>query len=129
MDWLLRHRKYDALELQRTDEQGRYFATRGMNWNGLIAFAVGLVSATLAFSKAPPPINFPLHWMTPISNALGGSCATYGQDPCTSGYYGGADFSIPFGVIVAGLVYFVAEKITERVTRQEALDLEYSPPK
>ncbi len=117
-DWLLRKRSYEPLELQRTDKDGRYFANHGLNWNGLVSFVVGLVCATLAFSKAPPPINFPFHSMTPISNALGGSCATFGQDPCTAGYYGGADFSIPLGIFVAGFVYFVAEKVTGTVKRQ-----------
>jgi purine-cytosine permease-like protein len=119
-DWLLRRRRYEPLELQRTDEGGRYFASHGLNWNGLIGFAAGLVCATLAFSKAPPPINFPLHWMTPLSNALGGSCATFGQDPCTSGYYGGADFSVPLGMVVGALVYLVAELVTSTVKRQRS---------
>jgi len=117
-DWLLRKRTYEPLELQRADHKGRYFAHHGMNWNGLIGFTAGLISATLAFSKAPPPINFPLHWMTPISNALGGSCATFGQEPCTSGFYGGADFSIPLGIVVGGLVYFMAEQVTGTLKQQ-----------
>jgi len=121
-DWLMRKRRYEPLELQRTDHLGRYFGAHGMNWNGLLGFLAGLVSATLAFSKAPPPINFPLHWMTPLSNALGGSCATYGQDPCTSGYYGGADFSIPLGIIVAGVVYYLAERVTGTVKRQRSAE-------
>jgi hypothetical protein len=60
--------------------------------------------------------------MTPLSNALGGSCATYGQDPCTSGYYGGADFSIPLGIIVAGVVYYLAERVTGTVKRQRSAE-------
>jgi purine-cytosine permease-like protein len=117
-DWLLRGRRYEPSELQRTDPRGRYFASRGFNVNGVVAFLVGVVCSTAAFSKAPPPISFPLHWMTPLSNALGGSCATAGQVPCTSGYYGGADFSIPLGIVVAGAVYLLAELATREVRRQ-----------
>ena len=127
VDWLLRKMRYHAKELQRTDREGLYFGGRtGINWNALVAFAVGLVTATLAFSKAPPPVNFPFHWMTPISNHFGGACAGPLQHGvCTAGWYGGADFSIPTGIIVAGLLYFILEKVTGyvgmQVARQESL--------
>ncbi len=76
VDWLMRKYRYSASELQRRDAGGLYFKGKsGVNWNGIIAFFVGLVCATLCFSKAPPPVNFPLHWMTPISNHYGGACA------------------------------------------------------
>ncbi len=129
MDWILRRYRYSAAELQRTDRDGLYFGgTSGVNWNAVVAFVVGLVSSTIAYSKAPPPVNFPFHWMTPISNHFGAACAgplVHGS--CTAGWYGGADFSVPTGVIVAGLVYFVLEKATNYVARQVARQRELEP--
>jgi cytosine/uracil/thiamine/allantoin permease len=46
---------------------------------------------------------------------------------CTAGWYGGADFSVPVGVIIAGLVYFVLEKATGRVTKQVKHQNELEP--
>jgi hypothetical protein len=85
------------------DKGGIYFVQAGgVNWNSIVAFVVGMVCATIAFSKAPPPVNFPFHWMTPISNHYGGACAgNLVHGVCTAGWYGGADFSVPTGIIVA----------------------------
>ena len=99
-----------------------------LRYPGNRAFVAGLVCATLAFSKAPPPVNFPFHWMTPISNHYGGSCASsLVHGVCTAGWYGGADFSVPTGIIVAALVYFVLEKVTGNVARQVAKQQELEP--
>ena len=121
-DWILRRFRYHASELQRTDPDGLYFGGRsGVNWNAIVAFVVGLVASAIAYSKAPPPVNFPFHWMTPVSNHFGGSCAgalTHGV--CSAGWYGGADFSIPSGVLVAALVYWLLEKATGYVSSQVA---------
>jgi purine-cytosine permease-like protein len=131
MDWMLRKYRYSASELQRDDRDGIYFVGRtGVNWNSIVAFVVGMVCATIAFSKAPPPVNFPFHWMTPISNHYGGACAgnlVHGM--CTAGWYGGADFSVPTGIIIAALVYFVLEKLTGNVSRQVAKQQELEPTK
>jgi purine-cytosine permease-like protein len=129
VDWLLRKYRYNAQELQRRDSDGLYFVGRtGVNWNAIAAFVVGLVCATLAFSKAPPPVNFPFHWMTPVSNHYGGACAgSLVHGVCTAGWYGGADFSVPTGIILAGLVYFVLEKLTGNVQRQVARQKELEP--
>ena len=120
MDWLLRRMKYSPEELQRTDKDGMYYGGRsGVRWNAVVAFAVGVLSATVCFSKAPPPVTFPFHWMTPISNHFAASCA--GQPVngvCTSGWYGGADFSVFAGVLLSALVYFVLEKRSGQITRQ-----------
>lgn len=120
MDWVLRKFRYNAAELQRRDSGSIYFVGRsGVNWNGIIAFAVGVVSATLCFSKAPPPVNFPFHWMTPISNHYGAACAgNLVKGVCSAGWYGGADFSVPVGIIMGALVYFILEKATGHVSRQ-----------
>jgi len=112
MDWIIRKYRYSASELQRDDKSGIYFVGKtGVNWNSIVAFVVGMVCSTIAFSKAPPPVNFPFHWMTPISNHYGGACAgNLVHNVCSAGWYGGADFSVPTGIIVAALVYFVLER-------------------
>ena len=94
-----------------------------------MAFVVGLVTATMCYSKAPPPVNFPLHWMTPISNHFGAFyCAGTTAAKCGSaGWFGGADFSVPTGIIVAGLVYFVAQKLSGTVARQVKRQHELEP--
>ena len=125
VDWLLRRRRLHASELQRTDKGGLYWGIGGFNINALIAFAVGLVAATTAFSKAPPPVNFPMHWMTPFSNHFGAfycdgsAAAACGQ----AGWFGGADLSVFFGMGAAALVYLGLELVTGYVRHQnEALD-------
>jgi purine-cytosine permease-like protein len=129
-DWLIRKYRYNANELQRTDSEGLYFGgASGINWSAIVAFFVGLVTATMCYSKAPPPVNFPLHWMTPISNHFGAFyCAGTTAANCgPAGWFGGADFSVPTGVIVAGLVYFVAEKVSGNVARQVKRQHELEP--
>jgi purine-cytosine permease-like protein len=71
VDWLLRKKRYNAAELQKTDSSSLYWASGGFNWGAIVAFLVGVVAATTGYSKAPPPVNFPLHWMTPFSNHYG----------------------------------------------------------
>jgi purine-cytosine permease-like protein len=130
VDWILRRYRYNPAELQRTDKGGIYFTgSSGVNWNAIVAFVVGVVCATLAFSKAPPPVGFPFHWMTPISNHYGAFfCSGTTAANCgTAGWFGGADFSVPTGVIIAGLVYFVLEKLTGNVARQVAKQKELEP--
>jgi purine-cytosine permease-like protein len=121
MDWFLRRYRYSASELQRTDRHGIYFGSAGgFQWNGIIAFAVGLVSSTIAFSKAPPPVNFPFHWMTPVSNHFGSFyCSGTTAANCgPQGWLGGADFSVPAGILMGALVYFILEKATGKVDKQ-----------
>jgi nucleobase:cation symporter-1, NCS1 family len=126
VDWMMRRYRYNAAELQRPDAGSIYHVGRsGVNWNGIIAFVAGLVCATLAFSKAPPPVNFPFHWMTPISNHYGGACAgNLVHGACTAGWFGGADFSIYIGIAVAGVLYFILERATGHVRRQVAAQRE-----
>lgn len=129
VDWILRHFRYNPAELQRTDRNSIYYGgAGGVSWNAIVAFVVGMVCATLCNSKAPPPVNLPFHWMTPISNHFGAACAgNLVHGVCTAGWYGGADFSVPVGVIMAGLVYFVLEKATGRVAKQVKHQNELEP--
>ncbi len=130
MDWLMRKYRYNAAELQRTDKDGLYFVgSTGINWNAIIAFVTGVVTATLAFSKAPPPVGFPFHWMTPVSNHFNAFyCAGTKAANCgPAGWFGGADFSVPTGIIVAGLVYFLLEKATGNVAKQVERQKELEP--
>jgi len=129
IDWILRKYRYNAAELQRTDSGGIYFVGRsGVNWNAMVAFAVGLVGSTIAYSKAPPPVNFPFHWMTPVSNHFGGACAgNLVNGVCKAGWYGGADFSIPTGIILAAGIYFILEKMSGNVKRQAERQRELEP--
>lgn len=118
-DWILRKYRYDASELQRRDERGLYYGNDGYNWNALIAFAVGMVAATLGFSKAPPPVNFPFHFMTPISNHFGAACAgPLSKGVCHAGWYGGADFSVFLGIFVAAGAYLALEKLNRYIHHQ-----------
>jgi purine-cytosine permease-like protein len=126
VDWIMRRYRYNASELQRRDSGGLYWVGKsGINWSAIIAFVAGLVCATLAFSKAPPPVNFPFHWMTPVSNHYGGACAAnLVHGVCTAGWYGGADFSIEAGIVIAGVVYFVLEKLSGNIGRQSKREQE-----
>jgi purine-cytosine permease-like protein len=127
-DWLLRKYRYNAAEMQKTSSDSIYWSKGGFNWNAFVAFIIGVVCATLAFSKAPPPVNFPFHWMTPISNHYGAACAgKVVKGICSAGWYGGADFSVPTGIILAGLVYYILEKATGNVARQVARQKELEP--
>jgi len=130
MDWLLRRYRYNAAELQRSDPKGLYYGhAGGVNWNAIVAFLVGLVCSTMAYSKAPPPINFPLHWMTPVSNHFGAFyCSGTTAANCgPAGWFGGADFSVPAGILVAALLYFILEKATGSVAKQVARQKELEP--
>jgi purine-cytosine permease-like protein len=127
-DWILRKFRYDAAELQRRDAQGLYYGQRGYNWNAIIAFAVGMVASTMAFSKAPPPVNFPFHFMTPISNHYGASCAaSLVHGVCKAGWYGGADFSVFIGIFGAAILYFLLERLNRYVSTQMNGRRETSP--
>ena len=123
VDWWMRGRRYDSGDLERTDRRSRYFTGRyGVHFPGVIAFVGGLVSATACFSKAPPPVNFPFHWMTPVSNAFGSFyCTGAVAARCgPAGWFGGADFSAPVGIVVAGSLYFV---LARRARREGSADV------
>ncbi|MDE3139979.1 MAG: cytosine permease [Acidobacteriota bacterium] len=128
-DWMLRRYRYNAAEMQKVTPDSIYWGSSGFNWNAIIAFVVGLVLATTAYSKAPPPVNFPLHWMTPFSNHFGAFyCTGTAQANCgPAGWFGGADMSVFFGILSAALVYFVLEKVTGNVARQVERQRELEP--
>ena len=121
VDWLLRGQRYHAGEMQKTTSDSIYWASGGYNINAFVAFVVGLVLSTTAYSKAPPPVNFPLHWMTPFSNHFGAFyCDGTAKANCgPAGWFGGADMSVFFGILSAALIYFVLEKATGVVARQK----------
>jgi len=129
MDWILRKYRYNPAELQRTDREGLYWSgAGGVNWSSIVALVVGMVAATMCFSKAPPPSNFPFHWMTPVSNHFGAACAgKLVNGVCEAGWYGGADFSVPAGILVAGLLYLVLDKFSGTVARQVVRQKELEP--
>ncbi len=107
-DWWLRGRRYDAAALHDGARGARYFGGRGGLWPAAtIAFVAGLASATACFSKAPPPVSVPWHWMTPVSNHFGAFyCAGTAAAHCgPAGWYGGADLSAPAGIVVGALAY------------------------
>lgn len=121
MDWLLRGRRYDALDLAGVEGRGRAFVgTAGVHWPGVVAFVAGMVSATMSFSKAPPPVNFPFHWMTPIANHFGSFyCPGTASAACgPAGWFGGADFSAPSGILVAALVYTALVRVSASRARR-----------
>jgi purine-cytosine permease-like protein len=128
-DWLLRRFRYNAAEMQKQTSDGIYWAHGGFNWSAIVAFVVGLVLATTAYSKAPPPVNFPLHWMTPFSNHYGAFyCNGTAKANCgPAGWFGGADMSVFFGIFSAALVYFLLEKVTGTVARQVRQQQELEP--
>jgi len=122
-DFLLRRRRYEPIDLQRDDRGGRYFGSTGVSFSAVVAFGSGIVAAITGFSKAPPPVNFPFHWMTPIANHFGGSCAgPLVHGTCSAGWFGGADLSIPLGIGVAALVYLALEQLSGRVAGQREVD-------
>jgi purine-cytosine permease-like protein len=129
VDWMLRKFRYNAKELQRTDSGGLYWGSSGFNWSAIAAFFMGMVLSIMSFSKAPPPVNFPPHWATPISNHYGAVyCDGAAASNCgLQGWTGGADFSVFFGVIGAGLLYFIFVSAGGYVKRQMAKQRELEP--
>jgi nucleobase:cation symporter-1, NCS1 family len=124
LDWLVRGRRYDADGLRDLGRSSPYFVGRwGVRTSSLVAFVVGIVASTVAFSKAPPPVNFPFHWMTPLSNAFGSACAgSLSHGACAAGWYGGADFSIVTGSVAAAVVFLGLEALGRaRQARENAL--------
>jgi purine-cytosine permease-like protein len=117
-DWALRRCRYDEAALQDTSPRSAYYGLAGVNWNALSALLAGMTAALSAYSKPLPPISFPPHWMTPLSNHFGASFCD-GVSGCGArGWIGGADFSIPLGFLVATLTYCGLEISTNYITRQ-----------
>jgi purine-cytosine permease-like protein len=121
-DWIMRKFRYDEQALQRTDAGNRYWGIGGFNVNALVAFAAGLIAATTGYSKAPPPVSIPPHWMTPFSNHFGAFyCDGSTAANCgPAGWFGGADMSVFFGIGTAALLYVILELATGFVKKQQA---------
>jgi len=97
VDWWLRLYRYDAIELQRTDE-GLYWRIGGIHWPAIIAQVLGSVAAVLALDTS--------FYVSPISSATGG-----------------ADFSVFMGLGVGAIVYYLlaARYVRTEVTIQDEL--------
>ena len=98
VDWWLRGRRYDAPALQRTEPGSLYWRSGGIHWPAVIAQALGTFAAVEAVSQT--------FWVGQLSRWIGAD---------HSGYY--PDFSIYFGIALAGLVYYV---LAARHVRAEA---------
>jgi purine-cytosine permease-like protein len=85
-DWLLRGRRYDAGELQRTDPGSLYYRRGGLFWPGLLAQVIGMAAA---FEGLAATFGLPrwLHWV--------------------NANLGGADLSVFMGMAAAAIVYLV----------------------
>jgi len=99
VDWGLRHFRYAASHLQRTDRTSIYWATGGVNWNAIGAELFGMVAS---FSALSPTFHVPT-WMNAITV-----------------HTGGADFSVFTGIAGGALAYVLAELATGRVKHQVA---------
>jgi purine-cytosine permease-like protein len=86
VDYLLRRGHYDVVSLAER-KGGLYWRNGGFNWKALLSLGLGMFAAMMWIDAA---YYYPLNYTSPISNATNG-----------------ADFSWLFGMIVAGVVYWV----------------------
>ena len=82
VDMFLRHYRYNSADLVHS-RGGIYWFSNGVNWSAVAALVVGAGGSVL------------------FTNA------TLFASPLTTGPLGGADLSIPVGMIVGGLVYYL----------------------
>ncbi|NNN16618.1 MAG: thiamine permease [Acidimicrobiaceae bacterium] len=82
VDWLLRKKRYQEQELQRTDG-GIYYRNGGVHWPAIIAQILGMFASLMALDAYP-------HFVSPVSNATNG-----------------ADFSVFTGLLVGGVAYLI----------------------
>ncbi len=108
VDWLLRKRRYEPLQLQVTDATSAYWAQGGYNVPALIAQLLGMVACLIGLNTA---FTIP-DWLHPLVVATE-------SDPA-SGAFSGSDFSIPLGMGVAALSYWVLMALTTRRKRRKA---------
>ncbi len=81
VDWLLRKKRYSAVDLQR-GKSSLYYRQGGVHWPAIIAQILGMVAAMLTIDAYP-------HYVSLVSNATNG-----------------ADFSVFAGFIVAAVTYW-----------------------
>ena len=93
VDWLLRKKKYSAIDLQKT-KGSLYYRKNGIHWPGVIAQILGMVAAMLTIDAYP-------HYVSLVSNATNG-----------------ADFSVFAGFGVAGITYWI---LAAKSVKAEAL--------
>lgn len=96
VDWLLRKKRYSAVDLQSTSSSGLYYRNGGIHWPGIIAQLFGMTAAMLTIDAYP-------HYVSIVSNKTNG-----------------ADFSVFAGLIVAGIVYYIlaAKSVRAEASRQ-----------
>jgi NCS1 nucleoside transporter family len=85
VDALMRHFEYSTPDLMRTDG-GRYWFSGGVNYNAIVSFLLGAVATFFTTNAAK--------WQSPVCTHL----------------LGGADISIPVGMLVAGTSYFLLRR-------------------
>lgn len=92
VDWILRRFRYVPGELQRSDRGSLYWRSGGIHWPAIAAQVMGSAAAVAC-------IDTPFY-VSPLSHATGG-----------------ADLSIPAGVVVAAVAYLV---LARRGVRRQA---------
>jgi NCS1 family nucleobase:cation symporter-1 len=85
VDYLLRRGKYDLLSLAEK-RGGLYWRNGGVNWKALVSLAAGMFGAMMWIDA----LYYVPSYTGPLSNGTHG-----------------ADFSWLFGMIIAGVVYWV----------------------
>jgi NCS1 family nucleobase:cation symporter-1 len=93
VDALMRRFEYSTPDLMRTDG-GRYWFSGGVNYTAIVSFLLGAVATFFTTNAAK--------WQSPVCTHL----------------LGGADISIPVGMLVAGTSYFLLQR--RRATEPES---------
>ena len=107
VDWAMRRCRFAADELQKTGRTSIYWSTGGFNIAAMVAQLLGMMAA-LSGVNTGLAFSIP-DWMHPIT------VATEAQVGAASS---GADFSIPLGLVVGGVSYFVLASATGVIRRQ-----------
>ena len=94
VDWALRRFRYVPSELQKTGRDSLYWRNGGIFWPAWVAQIVGMYAAISALYVNPTYYFHLPRWLNEVTD--------HTQD---ASHYGG-DFSVFFGMGVAGLVYW-----------------------
>lgn len=98
VDWLLRRGRYDAAALFATTPSGVYWRSGGVNVPGVVAQGIGMVAAAFWISSTA--------FVGPLSALTGGS-----------------DLSIPAGIVVAALTYWLLGRRSITSATEQAPEL------